>query len=228
MADEKWAAVDRFLTDLVVQPATALDEAIRANQAAELPAIDVSPPQGKLLRILAQSIGARRILEVGTLGGYSTIWMAQALPADGRLVSLELVERHAEVARINLARAGLSHVVEIRVGHALDLLANLAAEGGEPFDLIFIDADKVNTRAYFDAALRLCRPGSLIIVDNIVRDGAILDAASSDPSVKGVRQFLDRLAKTPGVLATAMQTVGAKGYDGMAIVLVTASPPSAD
>ncbi len=224
MADELWTAVDRYLTDLVVRPAAALDDALQANRAADLPAIDVSPPLGKLLRLLAESIQARRILEIGTLGGYSTIWMAQALPASGRLISLEAEPKHAEVARSNVARAGLSRVVEIRVGPALETLPKLVAEGAGPFDLIFIDADKASISEYFAWALRLCRRGSLIVVDNVVREGALVDASSDDPSVRGVQRFFDRLAANPGVLATAIQTVGAKGYDGFAIALVTANP----
>jgi predicted O-methyltransferase YrrM len=224
MADDQWSAVDRFLTDLIVRPDVALVDALRANKAAELPAIDVSAPQGKFLRLLAEAIHAKRILEIGTLGGYSTIWLAQALPPDGRLISLEFQPKHAAVARSNVERAGLSSVVDIRVGKALDSLPQLAAENLEPFDLAFIDADKVNTAEYFTWALRLCRRGSLIIVDNVVRKGAVLDEQSDDVNVQGVRQFYDRLASTPGVLATAVQTVGGKGYDGFAIVLVTAAP----
>lgn len=224
MAEEQWAAVDRYITDRVIQPAAALDDALRANKAADLPAIDVSPPLGKLLRLLAESIGARRILEIGTLGGYSTIWMAQALGADGRLISLEAEPKHAEVARANVERAGLSHVVEIRVGRASDALPQLAAENSGPFDLVFIDADKVSTVEYFNWALRLSRRGSLIVVDNVVRNGAVLEANSDDESVQGVRRFYDVLASTPGVLATVLQTVGGKGYDGVAIVMVTAEP----
>jgi predicted O-methyltransferase YrrM len=224
MTQDAWTAVDRYITDRVIQPAAVLDDALRANQAADLPAIDVSAPLGKLLRLLAESIGARRILEIGTLGGYSTIWMAQALGADGRLISLEAEPKHAEVARANLERAGLSHLVEIRVGRASDLLPQLAAENAGPFDLAFIDADKVSTVEYFNWALRLCRRGSLIVVDNVVRNGAVLEANSADEGVQGVRRFYDVLASAPGVLATVLQTVGGKGYDGVAIILVTADP----
>jgi predicted O-methyltransferase YrrM len=227
MAEKLWADVDRFITDRVIQPSAALDDALQANQAADLPAIDVSAPLGKLLRLLAESIGARRILEIGTLGGYSTIWMAQALPAEGRLISLEAEPKHAEVARSNVERAGLSHVVEIREGRASEALPRLDAENTGPFDLVFIDADKVSTVEYFNWALRLARRGSLIVVDNVVRNGAVIDADSEDESVQGVRRFYEVLAGSPGVLATALQTVGAKGYDGVAIVLVTADLPEA-
>lgn len=224
MTQPTWTAVDRFLTDLVVQPVAALADALAANHAAALPEIDVSPPLGKLLRLLAEAIRAERILEIGTLGGYSTIWMAQALPPTGKLISLEFEQKHADVARGNLERAGLANLVDIRVGPAIDSLPQLHAEGAGPFDLVFIDADKINTLPYFNWAMKLSRRGSVIIVDNVVRDGAIIEADSQDKSVQGVRQFLAQLASTPGVLATTLQTVGAKGYDGFAIVLVTANP----
>jgi predicted O-methyltransferase YrrM len=177
--------------------------------------------QGKLLHLLARSIGARNVLEIGTLGGYSTIWLARALPDGGRLISLEADPRHAEVARANIARAGLDTRVEVRLGMALNLLPELAAEGGPPFDFVFIDADKPNNAAYFDWALKLSRPGSIIVVDNVVRDGDVIDAVSDSPTVQGVRRFLERLAVEPRVSATAIQTVGTKGYDGFAIALVT-------
>jgi predicted O-methyltransferase YrrM len=220
MSDATWISVDRFLTDLIVRPSAALDAAIEANKAAKLPSIDVSPPQGKLLRLLAEAIQARRILEIGTLGGYSTIWLAQALPADGRLISLEAEPRHAEVARANIARAGFADKVEVRVGRAIDALPALANDG-EPFDLAFIDADKVSTIEYFTWALRMVRRGGLILVDNVVRNGALVDGDSADPNVQAMRRFCAVLASTPGVLATVIQTVGAKGYDGLAVVLVT-------
>ena len=177
--------------------------------------------QGKLLHLLARAIGARNVLEIGTLGGYSTIWLARALPDGGRLISLEADARHAEVARANIARAGLEDMVEVRLGMALDILPGLAAEVGEPFDFVFIDADKPNNAAYFDWALKLSRPGSIIVVDNVVRDGDVIDAASDSPTVQGVRRLLERLAAEPRVSATAIQTVGTKGYDGFAIALVT-------
>jgi predicted O-methyltransferase YrrM len=225
MCEEQWAAVDQLLTERLVRPDAALDAALAANRAAALPAIDVSAPQGKFLRVLAESLRAQRILEIGTLGGYSTIWLAQALPATGRLISLEYEPRHAEVARANIARAGLTGVVEIRVGKALDLLPQIEAENLGPFDLVFIDADKVNTAAYFDWALRLTRLGSVILVDNIVRKGAILDPHSEDANVQAMRGFIDKLGSTPGVCATALQTVGGKGYDGMILALVTGERP---
>lgn len=224
MTQELWTAVDRYITDLLVPPDPALDAALQASAAAGLPPINVSPNQGKLLLLLARLQGARTILEIGTLGGYSTIWLARALPVDGRLITLEVDPKHAEVARANIARAGLSEVVELRLGRALDTLPQLAAEGRGPFDLIFIDADKPSNPDYFAWALKLSRRGSLIIVDNAVRNGAVIDAASGDPSVQGVRRFNELLAAEPRVSATAIQTVGSKGYDGFAIALVTADP----
>jgi len=223
MSEEKWTAVDRYITDLLVAPDTALEGALAASTAAGLPAINVSPAQGKLLHLLARAIGARNILEIGTLGGYSTIWLARALPEGGRVISLEADRGHAEVARANFARAGLDDVVEVRVGMALDSLPGLASEGREPFDFVFIDADKPNNAAYFDWALRLSRPGSIIVVDNVIRDGDVVDAESDSPTVQGVRRFMARLAAEPRVSATAIQTVGNKGYDGFAIALVTSS-----
>jgi predicted O-methyltransferase YrrM len=223
-AREGWTAVDRFLTDLLVPPDPALDAALRDSDAAGLPAISVSPNQGKLLQLLARALGARTILEVGTLGGYSTIWLARALPPGGRLVTLESEPKHADVARANLARAGLADVVELRLGPALETLPRLAAEGRGPFDLVFIDADKPSTADYLTWALRLSRRGSLIVVDNVVRDGAVIDADSADPKVRGVRRFHEALAAEPRVSATAIQTVGSKGYDGFALALVTADP----
>jgi predicted O-methyltransferase YrrM len=217
----EWGAVDQFLTERLVRPDAALITALAANQAAALPAIDVSAPQGKFLHILAASIRAERILEIGTLGGYSTIWLAQALPPTGRLISLEFEPKHAEVARANVARAGLSSVVDIRIGKALDLLPQIEAEATAPFDLVFIDADKVNTANYFDWALRLTRPGSIVLVDNVVRKGAILDPHSDDANVQAMRSFIDKLGDTPGITATALQTVGGKGYDGFIIALVS-------
>ena len=224
MPQEQWTAVDRYLTDLLAPSDPALTAALEASDAAGLPRIQVSPNQGKLLQLLARAQGARAILEIGTLGGYSTIWLARALPEDGRLVTLESDPKHAEVARGNLARAGLAAVVEVRVGQALDTLARLAAEGRRPFDLIFIDADKVGYPDYFSWALRLSRRGSLIIADNVVREGAVADSSSSDPSARAVRRFLELLAAEPRVSATAIQIVGIKGYDGISIALVTADP----
>lgn len=219
---DQWTAVDRYITGLLVPPDPALDATLRASAVAGLPSHNVSPSQGKLLMLLARAQGARTILEIGTLGGYSTIWLARALPADGCLITLEADPKHAEVARANIARAGLAVVVELRLGWALDTLRQLVDEGRGPFDLIFIDADKRSTPDYFTWALKLSRRGSLIIADNVVRDGAVIDATSSDPSVQGVRRFNELLAAEPRVSATAIQTVGSKGYDGFAIVLVTA------
>ena len=222
MSQEQWTAVDRYLTDLLVPPDPALEAALQASAAAGLPPINVSPNQGKLLHLLARLQGARSVLEIGTLGGYSTIWLARALPAGGRLVTLESDARHAEVARANIARAGLSDVVELRLGPALETLPRLTAEGRGPFDLIFIDADKPSYPDYLAWALRLSRRGSLIVADNVVRNGAVLDPASDDPRVQGARRFNEALAAEPRVSATAIQTVGSKGYDGFAIALVTA------
>ncbi len=222
MEEERWTAVDRYLGDLLVSSDPALEAALEASAAAGLPAINVSPAQGKLLHLLARAIGARNVLEIGTLGGYSTIWLARALSDGGRVISLEADARHAEVARANIARAGLETRVEVRLGMALDLLPGLA-ERAEPFDFVFVDADKPNNAAYFDWALKLSRPGSIIVVDNVVRDGDVIDAASDSPTVQGVRRFLERLAAEPRVSATAIQTVGAKGYDGFAIALVTST-----
>ena len=218
---EQWTAVDGYLTDLLAPADPALTSALADGAAAGLPAIEVTPVQGKLLHLLARIQGARRILEIGTLGGYSTIWLARALPKGGRLVTLEIDAKHAAVARANIARAGLSEIVEIRVGRALDSLAQLLAEGAGPFDLVFIDADKPSNAEYLAAALELARPGAVIIVDNVVRDGQIVDAGSRDPNVQGSRRFLEALAAEPRVEATAVQTVGAKGYDGFALARVT-------
>ncbi|HYY77255.1 MAG TPA: O-methyltransferase [Gaiellaceae bacterium] len=224
MTQERWAAVDRYLTDLLVPPDHGLDAALRAAAAAGLPPHEVSPTAGKLLHLLAQSLRARSILEIGTLGGYSTIWLARALPADGRLITLEAVPEHAAVARANIARAGLASLVELRVGRALETLPELAAEGCGPFDLIFVDADKAGNPDYLAWALELSRRGSLIVADNVIRAGAVVDDAGGDPSVQGMRRFLELLAVEPRVSATALQTVGGKGYDGLAIALVTADP----
>jgi len=216
-----WTSVDRYITDTVVPGDPALKAALEASTAAGLPEIQVAPNQGKLLHMLARVQGARAILEIGTLGGYSTIWLGRALPQGGRLITLEADPKHAEVARANIARAGLSGVVDLRLGLALDTLPKIAAEGRGPFDLVFIDADKVNIPDYFTWALRLTRPGSLILVDNVVRGGAVIEPKSEDVSVQGVRKFFAMVAAEPRVTATALQTVGSKGYDGIAILLVT-------
>ncbi|HEV7791189.1 MAG TPA: O-methyltransferase [Pseudonocardia sp.] len=220
MVDERWAAVDNYFGDLMIGEDPVLDAALAASDAAGLPPIAVSPTLGKLLHLLARATGARRILEVGTLGGYSTIWLGRALPAGGHLTSLEAVDKHAEVARSNVAAAGLSEVVDIRIGPALEALPKLAAEQGDPFDLIFIDADKENNPAYFDWAIRLARPGSMIIVDNVVRDGKVLDANHPDSRVQGSRQFAELVGSQNRVSATTLQMVGVKGWDGFTLAVV--------
>jgi len=225
MSQEQWTAVDEYITELLIPSDAALDAAIEATREAGMPPANVAPNQGKLLQILALACGARSILEIGTLAGYSTIWLARALPSGGKLLTLEADPKHAAVARANIARAGLAETVEVRVGKALDTLPRLASEGHGPFDLVFIDADKANTAAYFEWALKLTRRGRLIIADNVVRNGAVIDAASADASVQGVRRFNAALAAEPRVSATAFQTVGSKGYDGMAIAVVTAVAP---
>jgi predicted O-methyltransferase YrrM len=220
MNQEQWTAVDRYIAETVVPSDPALEAAIEASTKADLPAIAVTPNQGKLLQIFARLVQARRILEIGTLGGYSTIWLARALPEDGRLISLELNPKHAEVARGSIARAGLLKKVEIRLGRALDTLPTLAAEAIGPFDLIFIDADKASIPEYFKWSLKLSRVGSLIIVDNVVRKGAVIEADSSDADVQGVRRLNEMLATEKRVTATTIQTVGSKGYDGITVALI--------
>lgn len=221
IGEEQWSAIDEYLDKSLIAPDAVLDSALQTSAAAGLPSIQVSPCQGRLLQVLAQIHGARTILEIGTLGGYSTIWLARALPPGGRLITLEVDSRHAEVASINIARAELLKLVELRVGPALETLPKLAAEGQGPFDLIFIDADKQSTPDYFLWALKLSRRGSLIIVDNVIRKGALLDSYSTDPAVQGMRRFIQMLGAESRVKATAIQTVGSKGYDGFAIALVT-------
>src|SRR5687768_7601428 len=219
---ENWTAVDNYLSGLFVRPDPALDAALEASRAAGLPPINVSATEGKLLHVLARAHRAEKILEIGTLGGYSTIWLARALPAPpaGRLITLEYNPAHADVARANLARAGLADRAQIRVGRAIDTLPKLQSEGAGPFDLIFIDADKPGNPDYLAWSLRLSRVGTLIIADNVVRGGDVLDAASKDASVRGIRRFNELLAAEPRVAATAIQTVGAKGHDGLALALV--------
>ena len=220
MNQERWDAVDEYIKDVVVRPDAALDAAIEASTAAGLPPINVSPSHGKFLFVLARTLGAKAILEIGTLGGYSTIWMARGLVAGGRVITLEADPKHADVARANFVRAGVGDAIELRLGKALDTLPKVASDGRGPFDLIFIDADKPNIPEYFRWALKLARVGSLIIVDNVVRDGEVIDAASKDASVQGVRRFNELLATETRVSATEIQTVGIKGYDGFAIAVV--------
>jgi predicted O-methyltransferase YrrM len=219
MANE-WRAVDDYIAQRLIVPAENQGATVEANRRAGLPAIDVSAPQGKMLHLLALAIGARRVLEIGTLGGYSTIWLARSLPEGGQVVTIEFDPRHAEVARQNIAREGVSAKVDLRVGAALDVLPKIEAEGGAPFDLSFIDADKANNAAYFGWALDLSRPGSLIIVDNVVREGAVADPNTQDDGGLGARRLFDAVAAEPRVSATAIQTVGSKGWDGFLIALV--------
>jgi predicted O-methyltransferase YrrM len=221
LKQELWTAVDQYISDLLVPQDAALSAALESSTAAGLPPIQVTPNLGKLLHVIARIQGARNILEIGTLGGYSTIWLARALPVGGRVITLEADPKHAEVARSNFARAGLNAVVELHLGAALDTLPQIAAEGRSPFDLVFIDANKSQMPEYFAWALKLSRLGSIIIADNVVRDGAVINAASPDPDIQGVRRFNEMLAAEKRVTATELQTVGGKGYDGFAIVLVT-------
>jgi len=221
MTQEIWSAVDTYFDGLLLPQDSALDDALAACVAANLPTIQVSSVQGKLLHLLARIMGARNILEIGTLGGYSTIWMARALPEGGRIVTLEADPKHAEVARGNFVRAGVESKVELRLGKALDTLPQVAADGRGPFDIFFIDANKSNMPEYFEWSLKLARPGSIIFADNVVRDGAVLDAKSKDADIQGVRRFAEMVGKEKRVSATALQTVGGKGYDGFALALVT-------
>ncbi|MDQ0379661.1 O-methyltransferase [Amycolatopsis thermophila] len=217
MSQDVWNRVDDYINATFVPSDRALDDALAAIADAGLPQISVSPAQGKLLHLLARMHGARSILEIGTLGGYSTIWLARALPPDGRLVTLEASRKHAQVAESNLDAAGFGEIVEVKVGPALDTLPTLDG----PFDLVFVDADKVNNPQYFRWGLRLARPGSVIIVDNVVRDGAVADPGTSDPAVVATREMHELIAAEPRVEATTVQTVGAKGYDGFTLALVT-------
>jgi predicted O-methyltransferase YrrM len=224
MNQEQWTTVDRYITDLLVAPDPALEAALQTSTEAGLPPINVAPNQGKLLQLLANMQGAQSILEIGTLGGYSTIWLARALPPGGRLVTLEAIPLHADVARKNITRAGLQKIVEICLGPALDTLKQLVAEKRGPFDFIFIDADKESYPDYFAWSLKLSRRGTCIIADNVVRNGAVIDPTNEDPRVRGVRRFNELLAAEPRVTATTIQTVGSKGYDGFTIAIVTADP----
>ena len=220
MNSKTWSAVDDYIAERLIPDDAALQVALANNSRNGLPAIDVSAAQGKLLNLMARMVGARRILEIGTLGGYSTIWLARALAPGGRLISLELEPRHADVARVNVKNAGLSDVVDIRVGPALKSLEAIAAENAGPFDLFFIDADKPNNRNYLTWAMKLSRPGTAIICDNVIRDGAVLDGSGRDPNVVGARAAFDFIGRDGRLDGTAIQTVGAKGYDGFAIAIV--------
>jgi len=220
VSKELWTAVDRYINELFIPSDPVLEAALHASVEAGLPLIQVSPPQGKLLHLLVRMQGARQILEIGTLGGYSAIWMARALPPGGRLLTLEADPKHAELARSNFARAGLTHAIEIKLGPALHTLPQLVTEGRGTFDLVFIDANKSTMAEYFDWALKLSRPGSVIISDNVIRDGEVIDAESKDEDVQGVRRFNERVAAEPRVSATQIPTVGSKGYDGFALAVV--------
>jgi predicted O-methyltransferase YrrM len=220
MDNELWGNVDDYLVARLSPSDSALDEALADSTAADLPPINVAPNQGKLLELLARSHGARRILEVGTLGGYSTIWLARALPDDGVLITLELEPRHAQVARVNIERAGFASLVDVRTGPAADSLRSLISEGVKPFDFVFIDANKEGYSEYFSLTLELSKPGTVIVADNVVRGGDILDPASPDERVQGIRDFLDLVAGESRVDATAIQTVGSKGHDGFAFLVV--------
>jgi predicted O-methyltransferase YrrM len=221
MTDNEWTTVDRYITDLLLPADPSLDAAIEASTAAGLPAIAVSPALGKLLHVLAKAVGARRILEIGTLGGYSTIWLARALPAGGRVITLEIDPKHAEVARRNFERAGVADRIDLKLGAALDVLPTLRSQG--PFDFVFIDADKGGYAAYLPWAITLSRAGALIIADNVVRAGKITDSASTDENVQGIRRFNEALAAERRVVATEIQIVGVKGYDGIAVMVVQAN-----
>jgi predicted O-methyltransferase YrrM len=220
MSQERWNAVDSYIEQRLIGADAALDAALAASADAGLPAIALTPAQAKLLHLIARVHGARSILEIGTLGGYSTIWLARALPPDGRLLTLELEPSYAAVAAANVERAGLAGLITIKTGPAIDSLRSLVAERAGPFDLIFIDADKQSTPEYFQQALALSRAGSLIVTDNVVRDGEIANADSSDPRVQGMRRFHELAGAEPRVSATTIQTVGAKGYDGFTLALV--------
>lgn len=220
MTQELWSAVDEYIDDKLGLADPILAAALTANAEGGLPAIDVTGSQGKLLFMLARLAGARRILEIGTLGGYSTIWLARALPPDGKLITLEYEPRHADVAKSNVERAGFANVVDIRVGAALDSLPIIESENGGPFDLVFIDADKVNNTLYFEWAIKLSRKGSVIIVDNIVREGGLADGSSEDAAIRASRRVTELLGSDPRVDGTVIQTVGTKGYDGFAIAMV--------
>lgn len=219
MSQNQWDAVDTYFNSLFVPADDALDSTLKSTVDAGLPAINVAPNQGKLLMVLAKSIRARRILEVGTLAGYSTIWLARGMEPDGKIITLEIDARHADVARANMERAGLTNVVEVKLGSAHATLAELAAANVEPFDLVFVDADKASTPTYLEYALQMTKVGSYIILDNVVRDGRVVDPNHPDVHVQGIQKGLAMLANDPRVIVTALQTVGSKGYDGLAVAL---------
>lgn len=220
MSQEQWSNVDKYFVDKLVPSDPILEKVLEANAAAGLPPHDVSATQGKFLYLLTLIKGARRILEIGTLGGYSTIWFARALPADGKIVTIEVNPKHAEIARTNLCHAKIDHLVDLRTGRAIDVLPQLEAEGLSPFDLIFIDADKPSNPDYLRWAMKLAQTGTVIIGDNVVRNGAVADPESTDANVKGIQQFIEMQASSPRLSATALQTVGNKGYDGFSIAIV--------
>jgi predicted O-methyltransferase YrrM len=220
MDQPRWSEVDQYISDVLFPPDDVLDSVLRAISDGGLPAVSVSPPLGKLLHLLARIQGAHRVLEIGTLGGYSTIWLARALPRDGQLITLEVNPKHADIARSNISRAGLEHIVQLRLGRALEILPQLVAENIALFDLVFIDADKKSTPEYFQWALKLCRPGSVIVADNVVRGGSVVEPHNEDPDVRGIRRFNEMIAAEPRITATVIQTVGSKGYDGIAIAYV--------
>jgi len=219
-AQNLWTKVDRYFGEQLVAPDSSLDAALAANRKADLPPIDVTPLQGRFLELLVRMSNARRILEIGTLGGYSTIWLARALPAGGSVVTLELELKHAKIARANLKRAGLLDRVDLRVGRAVDSLQALVAGKAAPFDFIFIDADKSGYPEYLDWSLRLSRPGTVLLADNVVRDGKVIDPKNPDPNIQGVRRFTERIAAEPRLSPTVLQTVGSKGYDGFTLAIV--------
>jgi predicted O-methyltransferase YrrM len=217
---DTWKQVDTFFTDALIPPDPELDAALASNHAAGLPPIDVTPLQGKFLELMIRATGAQRVLEIGTLGGYSTIWMARAVGASGKVITLELERRHAEIAQCNFEKAGVAERIDLRIGPASQSLAALAVEGAAPFDFIFIDADKAGYPEYLQWSLKLSRPGTLIIADNVVRDGKVIEPDNPDPNIRGVRRFTELVAAEPRLSTTVLQTVGSKGYDGFAIAIV--------
>jgi predicted O-methyltransferase YrrM len=222
MSHDQWTAIDQYLTDRLIDEDGALDSALTASEEAGLPHINVAPNQGKLLMLIAQIAGAKRVLEIGTLGGYSTIWLGRGIPADGHIDTLEFKPDHAEVARKNIRIAGLEGVVEIHIGKALDTMKHLVRQDTAPYDLIFIDADKTSLPDYLEWSLKLSRPGTVIIADNVVRNGRVINSATTDRDVQGVQRFIELAGANPRLESTAIQTVGSKGYDGFAMLRVKA------